>query len=43
MNCWVTVVAWAGISCVSPWTIVMLVPFAWLSIDTASCAKCSCS
>ena len=36
MNCWVTVVAWAGISCVSPWTSVMFVPLAALSLNTAS-------
>src|SRR5215469_37443 len=43
VNCCVTVVAWAGLSCVSPWTIVILVLFAALSMDTASSAKCSCS
>ena len=41
MNCWVTVVACAGLSCVSPWTSVIWVLFAALSIATASCAKCS--
>ena len=43
MNCCVTVVAWAGISCVSPWTSVMLVPLILLSAATASWAKASCS
>src|SRR5439155_13032774 len=43
MNCWVTVVACAGCSCVSPWTIVILVLLAALSASRASCAKCSCS
>src|SRR5690242_14158325 len=43
VNCWVTVVAWAGLSWVSPWTIVIFVWLARLSRRTASCAKCSCS
>src|ERR1700722_4463225 len=43
MNCWVTVVACAGCSCVSPCTSVILVLLAALSIDTASSAKCNCS
>ncbi len=43
MNCWVTVVACAGFSWVSPWTSVICVLLAALSIATASCAKCSCS
>src|SRR5580700_10365930 len=43
MNCWVTVVACAGCSCVSPCTSVILVLLAALSMDTASSAKCSCS
>ena len=43
MNCWVTVIACAGLSCVSPWISVIFVLFAALSIATASCAKCSCS
>src|SRR5439155_660117 len=43
MNCWVTVVACAGCSCVSPGTIVSLVLLAALSASRASCAKCSCS
>ena len=43
VNCCVTVVACAGISCVSPWTSVMLVPLALLSAATASWANASCS
>src|SRR5271167_2336511 len=43
MNSWVTVVACAGFSCVSPWTRVIFVLLAALSIDTASSAKCNCS
>ena len=43
MNCWVTVVAWAGISWVSPCTSVMFVPLALLSSWTASLANASCS
>ena len=43
VNCWVTVVACAGISWVSPWTSVMFVPLALLSAATASCANASCS
>src|SRR5215469_7953267 len=43
VNCCVTVVAWAGLSWVSPWTIVILVLLAALSMDAASSAKCSCS
>jgi len=42
-NCWVTVVACAGFSCVSPCTRVIFVLLAVLSMDTASWAKCSCS
>jgi hypothetical protein len=42
-NCWVTVVACAGWSWVSPWTSEMLVWLAALSWEMASCAKCSCS
>jgi len=43
VNCWVTVVAIAGFSWVSPWTSVILVLLARLSVIIASCAKCSCS
>src|SRR5271169_1189980 len=43
VNCWVTVTAIAGLSCVSPCTSAILVPLAALSIATASSAKCSCS
>ncbi len=43
MNCWVTVVACAGFSWVSPWTIEIFVWLARLSLTRASCAKCSCS
>src|SRR5580658_7348621 len=43
VNCWVTVVAIDGVSCVSPWTIEIWVWLAALSIDTASSAKWSCS
>src|SRR5262252_8138668 len=43
VNCWVTVVAWAGLSWVSPWTIVIFVWLTRLSLSAASCAKCSCS
>src|SRR3984893_4974856 len=43
MNCWVTVVACAGFSWVSPCTSVILVLLALLSIARASCAKCSWS
>ena len=43
MNCWLTVTACAGCSCVSPWTSVIFVWLAALSIATASSAKCSCS
>src|ERR1700730_17883096 len=43
MNCWVTVVACAGCSCVSPWTSVIFVFLAALSVASASCAKCNCS
>src|SRR5690349_24459414 len=43
VSCWVTVVAWAGLSWVSPWTIEIFVLLARLSRRTASCAKCSCS
>src|SRR5580700_575956 len=43
VNCWVTVTAIAGLSCVSPCTSVILVLLAALSIDTASSAKCNCS
>src|SRR5580700_1700886 len=43
VNCWVTVTAIAGLSCVSPCTSVILVLLAALSVATASSAKCSCS
>ena len=43
VSCWVTVVAWAGFSWVSPCTIEIFVLLAALSWLTASCAKCSCS
>ena len=43
MNCWVTVTACAGCSIVSPWTSVICVLLAALSIATASSAKCNCS
>ena len=43
VNCWVTVVACAGFSWVSPWTSEIFVLLAALSINRASCAKCSCS
>src|SRR5438045_7819445 len=43
VNCWVTVVACAGFSWVSPWVIEIFVLLARLSLATASCAKCSCS
>ncbi len=43
VNCWVTVVAWAGSSWVSPWTRLMVVPLALLSSSTASFANASCS
>src|SRR5215469_14383836 len=43
VSCWVTVVACAGLSWVSPWTSVILVLLAALSIDSASSAKCNCS
>ena len=43
VSCWVTVVAWAGLSWVSPWTIEILVLLARSSLATASCAKCNCS
>src|SRR5215472_11965710 len=43
VSCWVTVVAIEGVSCVSPWTIEILVLLARLSMASASCAKCSCS
>src|SRR3954451_23413733 len=42
-NCRVTVNAWAGCSCVSPWTTAIFVLFFALSWSTASWAKCSCS
>src|SRR3954470_87556 len=42
-NCRVTVDAWAGCSCVSPWATEIFVLFFALSCSTASCAKCSCS
>src|ERR1039457_6136829 len=43
MNCWVTVVSWAGCSWVSPWASETLVPLAALSCEIASSAKCNCS
>ena len=43
VNSWVTVVAWAGFSWVSPCTIEIFVLLAALSWLTASSAKCSCS
>src|SRR5215469_1488024 len=43
VNCWVTVVACAGFSWVSPWTSVILVLLRRLSAAMASSAKCNCS
>src|ERR1700689_2663824 len=43
VNCWVTVTACAGCSCVSPCTRVILGLLAAFSIATASSAKCNCS
>src|ERR1700759_517681 len=43
MMAWVFWVASDGVSWVSSCAIVTSVPLAWLSILTASCAKCSCS
>jgi hypothetical protein len=38
MNCWVTVVACAGCSCVSPWTSLIFVLLARLSVASGAAA-----